>query len=123
MRIAIIIEGAGPMNQPSTRLALLGFALMLALAACAPGPNELARSAGSTGGVAGFWLGLWHGLIAPVTFVISLFSKGVQMYEVHNNGAWYNFGFLFGACVSLGGSGAGGARRSNRTGRPPGRAG
>jgi len=38
------------------------------------------------GSVAGFWLGLWHGLIAPITFVISLFSDNVNFYEVHNNG-------------------------------------
>jgi len=107
------------MNQPKTRLALLGVPLVvLALTACAPGPHELVLSVGSTGSVAGFWLGLWHGIIAPITFIISLFSKSVQMYEVHNNGAWYNFGFLFGACISLGGGGAGGAaRRSGRARR------
>ena len=34
--------------------------------------------------VAGFWRGLWHGLIAPATFVLSPFSSGVRIYEVHN---------------------------------------
>lgn len=45
---------------------------------------------------AGFWVGLWHGIIAPVTFIISLFTKNVGFYEMHNNGKWYEFGFLLG---------------------------
>ncbi len=61
--------------------------------------------------MAGFWLGLWHGLISPVAFVISLFSSNVHFYEVHNNGGWYNFGFLLGASSTLGGSAASASRR------------
>lgn len=47
-------------------------------------------------GVAGFWPGLWHGLILPVSFIISLFKDDVGIYEIHNNGNWYNFGFVLG---------------------------
>jgi hypothetical protein len=36
-------------------------------------------------------------MICPIAFVISLFDHRYSMYEVHNNGAWYNFGFLLGA--------------------------
>ena len=64
----------------------------LVLAGCAPGPNALSQSPDGDGEVAGFWHGLWHGVITPVTFVISLFSYRVHIYEVHNNGDWYNFG-------------------------------
>jgi hypothetical protein len=46
--------------------------------------------------VAGFWLGLWQGFIAPFVFLASLFQSNLSIYEVHNNGAWYNFGYLFG---------------------------
>jgi hypothetical protein len=63
------------------------------------------------GRVAGFWLGLWHGIIAPVTFVISLFSDKVHVYEVHNNGNWYTFGFLLGLAIVLGGGGGAAARK------------
>ena len=45
---------------------------------------------------AGFWAGLWHGLISPITFVVSLFSDNVRIYEVHNRGRWYDFGFIMG---------------------------
>ncbi len=94
--------------KASSILIVLVLALIL-LASCAPGVNELAHSADSKGIVAGFWRGLWNGIIAPVTFIISLFNPNVQMYEVHNNGGWYNFGFIFGMMIIFGG-GAGGAR-------------
>ncbi|MCL1870269.1 MAG: hypothetical protein FWF90_07625 [Promicromonosporaceae bacterium] len=84
----------------------------LVLAACAAGANPQAGTAppGSTQ-PAGFWLGLWQGLILPITFVISLFRDSVSIYEVHNSGNWYDFGFVLGAACSLGGGIFGGSRR------------
>lgn len=93
-----------------TALALTVFLL----AACAPGPNQLADVPNEEGDLAGFWQGLWHGIISPFTFIASLFFQGVHIYEVHNNGAWYNLGFLLGAATVLGGGGGGAARRSRR---------
>jgi hypothetical protein len=61
--------------------------------------------------VAGFWQGLWHGIISPITFIISLFSEDVHFYEVHNNGGWYNFGFILGAGILTGGGSAASKRR------------
>jgi hypothetical protein len=80
---------------------------------CAPGPNTNEGIASAGGDVAGFWMGLWHGVIAPITFVVSLFSDTVNVYEVHNNGAWYNFGFVLGVGVLLGGGGAGSRGRKS----------
>jgi len=57
---------------------------------------------------AGFWAGIWHGLICWVTFFISLFTNSVSIYEVDNTGGWYNFGFLIGATIILSGSGGAG---------------
>lgn len=68
------------------------------------GPNKLENSENQEGKVAGFWLGLWHGLIAPITFVLSLFKDDIGVYEVHNNGRWYNFGFIFGLMIIFGGN-------------------
>lgn len=45
----------------------------------------------------GFWGGLWHGIIAPVDLVISLFRDDFTVYAQNNNGAWYAFGFLIGS--------------------------
>jgi hypothetical protein len=67
------------------------------------GPNPATNTPDEQGRVAGFWLGLWHGSIAPVTFVFALFSDKVHVYEVHNNGKWYLFGFLLGITSIWGG--------------------
>ena len=95
--------------------AVLLLGAVLVLASCAAGPNPDVSSDAD----AGFWLGLWHGLIVPVTFVISLFTDSVNIYEVDNNGNWYDFGFVLGLCCSLGGCAGGSAssrhRRSRRT--------
>jgi hypothetical protein len=52
---------------------------------------------------AGFLGGFWHGMIAPFTFLISLFAAGVSIYETNNNGRWYEFGFLIGIGAFAGG--------------------
>lgn len=88
--------------------------LIVGLVGCAPSPNELAKSPDEEGKVAGFWQGLWQGFISPFTFLISLFSENVGIYEVHNNGNWYNFGFMLGVSTFFGGSGGGAARRRRR---------
>ena len=57
------------------------------------------RGAGQPPDAAGFWLGLWQGLISPITFLISLFNNDVNVYEVNNNGNWYDFGFMLGVAI------------------------
>jgi hypothetical protein len=88
--------------------------LLVVLAGCAPGPNAMADVANEEGKIAGFWTGLWHGFASPVLFIISLFNKSVGVYEIHNNGGWYNFGFLLGVSIIFGGSGGGACRGSRR---------
>jgi hypothetical protein len=78
-------------------IGLIGFVLVLA--ACAAGANPEVGSPPA----AGFLLGLWHGFISPVTFLISLFNDNVSIYEVHNDGNWYDFGFVLGAGILFGG--------------------
>ena len=85
--------------------------LLVVLAGCAPGPNTMVNVPDEESEVAGFWTGLWHGFASPVIFIISLFNKSIGIYEVHNNGGWYNFGFLLGASIIFGGGGGGAARR------------
>jgi hypothetical protein len=53
---------------------------------------------------AGFRAGFWHGLISPIAFIVSLFNSRVRIYETHNRGRSYEFGFIFGASVTMGGS-------------------
>jgi len=64
-----------------------------------PGVNPLMNEQAENGRVAGLLQGLWHGIIAPVTLVMSFFNENVQMYEVHNNGKEYNLGYLLGVAL------------------------
>ena len=75
------------------RLAL--FAAALALSACAA--TQQADAVAPT--APGFWLGLWHGFIFPVAWIVSLFSDKVAVYAVPNNGGWYDFGYFLGIVV------------------------
>jgi hypothetical protein len=88
--------------------------LLNIVAGCAAGPNPSKDTASGEGGAAGFWRGLWHGFIAPFAFVVSLSKNDVGVYEVHNNGAWYNFGYLFGAACFFRGTGSRSAGRKCR---------
>ena len=92
-------------------LALLG---ILMLAGCAAGVNTSVDVPNSEGESDGFWSGLWHGLISPITFIISLFSDNVNIYEVHNTGNWYDFGFIIGLSIVFGGGACGGAYKAKR---------
>jgi len=58
------------------------------------GTNSKYKASGAE--PAGFWGGIWHGMIAPITFLVSLFVDGVSIYETNNNGRWYEFGFMIG---------------------------
>ena len=75
------------------RLAILATAL--ALTACAATQQSDAVVAGSPG----FLLGLWHGFIFPVAWIVSLFMPDVAIYAVPNNGGWYDFGYFLGIVV------------------------
>jgi len=68
---------------------------------CAPG-NERWNQNINPNKKAGFWAGLWHGMILIITFVVSLFTKEVGIYEVNNNGWPYNLGFILGLCFTIG---------------------
>ncbi|MFD6029132.1 hypothetical protein ACFWE5_00340 [Cellulosimicrobium funkei] len=72
-------------------------AVLLLLGACAAGPNVAANPGGY-----GFWWGLWQGAILPVTFIVSLFTDTVSIYEVDNNGTWYDVGFVLGIALFSG---------------------
>lgn len=69
----------------------------LALAGCAAGDPRFGVDA-----PAGFWVGLWHGMISCITLVIGIFSDTVRVYEPDNTGGWYDFGFLLGASAFWG---------------------
>jgi predicted small secreted protein len=105
------VERARNLRRYVALVAVLG--ALLLLSSCAAGPNT---AAGTGEDPAGFWLGLWHGIIFLVTFVISLFTDNVSVYEIANNGNWYDFGFFLGAAIALGGAGGGASTRGRKGG-------
>jgi len=80
---------------PSGQVSLPGVSIQ----SYAPGPNPAVNTADAQGRIAGIWMGIWHGFISPVTLVLSIFNKDVQMYEVHNDGNLYNLGFFLGLAL------------------------
>jgi hypothetical protein len=70
------------------------------------------RSSGSI-----VWLGLGQGSISPITFLISLFISEVNIYEVQNNGNWYDFGFMLEVAAAFGGGAGGGSASAARVRR------
>ena len=74
---------------------LLALLPALALTACAATQQADAVAAGAPG----FLLGLWHGFIFPVAWLVSLFVPQVAVYAVPNSGGWYDFGYFLGIVV------------------------
>jgi len=70
---------------------LLGFAAMLT--GCA---DTVTFAQAANVDPVGFWYGLWHGMIAPIAWIVSLFSDSTAIYAIYNNGGWYDFGYIFG---------------------------
>ncbi len=51
----------------------------------------------------GFFSGIWHGWIAPLSLIIGIFSDNIRVYEVNNTGWWYDFGFYMAIISGFGG--------------------
>lgn len=87
---SILMSGCSPgssvqVSTPATSMQLT-----------APGPNPLLNQPDVSGRIARAGTGLWHGIIAPATLLVSFFSPNIRMYEVHNAGSEYDIGFLLG---------------------------
>ena len=61
------------------------------LTACTAGDTQFTLES-----PAGFWYGIWHGIISVLTLIIHIFNDSVKVYEINNSGGWYDFGFLLG---------------------------
>ena len=78
---------------------LLIFIMAILMSGCVPGDGSY-----STDDPANFLSGIWHGWIAPLSLIIGLFKHNVRIYEVFNNGWWYDFGYY----IAIIGGGFGG---------------
>jgi hypothetical protein len=79
-------------------LALLMLCIPLILTSCIPGDGTY-----SAEHPAGFFWGIWHGWIAPISLIIGLFDKDIRVYEVMNTGWFYDFGFYMAIISGFGG--------------------
>ena len=52
---------------------------------------------------AGFFTGLWHGWIAPLSLIFGFFNPQIRIYEVYNTGWWYDFGYYMAIISGFGG--------------------
>jgi hypothetical protein len=84
-------------QQMSFKL-LLFSPFVLLLTSCAAGDVQFTAET-----PAGFWYGLWHGVISFISLIIHLFNETVMVYEANNTGGWYDFGFLLGVIFIWGG--------------------
>lgn len=81
---------------------ILIFLTVLLISSCAdPQPNI---GPCLEGHVYGFFGGLWHGIIAPFSFIGSLFGDNINVWAINNSGGWYTFGFILGIGALTGGS-------------------
>ena len=93
-------------------LAVIGaVAVVLLLSSCAASADPSVGTPGAYPGVPGFVMGFWHGFIAIIALVVSIFNPSIGIYEVPNEGLWYNVGFVLGFIVFTGGSVFGAFRR------------
>ncbi len=86
--------------MPRKRFALIALALVAALflSSCLPGDGK-----SSAEKPAGFWTGIWHGWVAPISLVAHFFNKSIRVYETANSGWWYDFGFYLAITAGFGG--------------------
>ncbi len=52
---------------------------------------------------AGFFWGVWHGWIAPISLIVGLFKAGIRVYDPANIGWWYDLGFYIAIISGFGG--------------------
>ncbi len=88
-------------HPSSKRLLLLVLAMLFVLlmaTGCIPGDGKA-----DAGNPAGFFWGIWHGWVAPISLIISLFKHNIRLYEAFNTGWWYDLGFYLAIVGGFGG--------------------
>jgi hypothetical protein len=89
----------GRQDSPRGQILLVRAAATALLAVALTGCAATQQPAAVAPEAPGFLLGLWHGFIFPVAWIVSLFTDKVAVYAVPNNGGWYDFGYFLGIVV------------------------
>ena len=99
--MAVFVFAGGILAVKIRKIVLICVVLVLlciAFSGCVPGDGT-----NSTEKLAGFFSGIWHGWVAPISLIISIFNKDIGIYEIHNNGLLYNLGFYMAVISGFGG--------------------
>lgn len=72
--------------------------VLITASGCMPGDGKHTFEA-----PAGFFWGIWHGWIAPLSLVWKLFDPNIRIYEPYNTGWWYDCGFYLAVISGFGG--------------------
>lgn len=74
--------------------------LAMMLTGCMPGDQKYTQE-----DPAGFFWGVWHGWIAPLSLIFGFFNDTTRIYEINNSGLWYDLGFYVAIISGFGGFG------------------
>lgn len=86
------------MKRKALLLGIVIIVISLTLTGCVPGDGTYTIS-----NPAGFFWGIFHGWMAPISLIIGLFSKNIRVYEIMNTGWLYDFGFYIAIISGFGG--------------------
>jgi len=86
------------MKSNKILLILLVIISLFILNSCAHGSG-----ASTIDNPAGFFTGVWHGWIAPISLIWGIFNKSIRVYEPFNTGWFYDFGFYIAIIGGFGG--------------------
>ena len=82
---------------------------LLTLTGCVPGDGTY-----TVVRPAGFFWGIWHGWVAPISIILGFFNRNIRVYEVINTGWWYDFGFYIAIISGFGGLSLFRKKKSNK---------
>ena len=77
---------------------ILFLIILITVSGCVPGDGKHTAEE-----PAGFFWGIWHGWIAPISLIWQLFNPEIRVYEPQNTGWWYDFGFYIAIISGFGG--------------------
>ncbi|MFO7295767.1 MAG: hypothetical protein FWJ59_01910 [Caldicoprobacter sp.] len=82
------------------KILLLAFVILFlcSLVGCIPGDGTHTPDK-----PAGFFWGIWHGWVAPLSLIIGFFDRNIRIYEIHNSGWFYDLGFYIAVISGFGG--------------------
>lgn len=90
-------------------LSIIIVSLIFTLTGCMPGDGTYTADK-----PAGFFWGIWHGWISPISLIVGIFNKDIRVYEAVNTGWWYDFGFYMAIISGFGGLSLSRKKRSKK---------